>query len=112
MIQRIFKQRSTQDNALRATWALLRALSLHRQITRSSVESHLLSHPEYPSLQSVSDVLTQFKIENAAFKIELAQLQSLPCPMLVHLRTKQGIFGVITQQQADTLTPTVVLRIP
>ena len=103
MIQRIFKQRSTQDNALRATWALLRALSLHRQITRSSVESHLLSHPEYPSLQSVSDVLTQFKIENAAFKLELAQLQSLPCPMLVHLRTKQGFFGVITQQQADTL---------
>lgn len=106
MIQSLFIQQTTQDNALLATWALLRALSLHDKITLGSVRDFFLAHPEYPSLQSVSDVLTHFKIENAAFKLELPQLRALPSPVLVHLHTKRGIFVVITEQGADTITYT------
>ena len=95
---------SKTNNAIDATWMLLKALSLQHKITRSSLSELLLAHPEYPSLQSISDVLTRFKVENASFKLTLAQLQELPAPLLVHLRTQGGTFVVITKQQHDAIT--------
>ena len=95
---------SKTNNAIDATWVLIKALSLQHKITRSSLSELLLAHPEYPSLQSISDVLTRFKVENASFKLTLAQLQELPAPLLVHLRTQGGTFVIITQQQQDAIT--------
>lgn len=48
------------------------------RLNQDDVFLHLLSHPDYPSMKSITDTLDYFKIENAAFQVDAALLTQLP----------------------------------
>ena len=41
-------------------------------LSSETIYEELLKHPDYPSLLAVSDVLSNFKISNSAFKVSMA----------------------------------------
>lgn len=64
-----------------------------------SVSPHFLreklqSHPDYPSLLSVTDTLDELGIDNAALQIDKEMLQEAPLPFLAH-HTAKGEFVII-----------------
>lgn len=44
----------------------------------------LQTHPDYPSLLSITDVLDELRIDNAALQIDKEQLSEVPLPFLAH----------------------------
>jgi len=63
--------------------------------SKKYLKKQLLSHPDYPSLASITDVLDELKIENTAIEIEKEQLPELPVPFLAHLRSNRGEYVII-----------------
>lgn len=58
----------TKHNVIYTTSKLLKELQV--KISISSIRKALEEHPDYPSLLSISDALTSWKIENISIKIE------------------------------------------
>ncbi len=84
-----------QQNADAALHKLLKSLSIN--IDPAAVSAELDRHPDYPSLLAVSDVLTNFNIENAAFRVEPDELAKVPCPFFAHTYLNQGNFVVVNK---------------
>lgn len=56
-------------------YILKRLLKKHRvDINSSELHQHLIEHPYFPSLLSISDVLTLINVANQAYKIDLETL--------------------------------------
>jgi uncharacterized membrane protein len=56
----------------------------------------LMAHPNYPSLLSLSHILTELGIEHAALRSSYEQMQhELPKPLLVHLHANGGMYLVV-----------------
>ena len=68
---------------------------LNVPISRKYLKQELLSHPDYPSLLSITDTLDHLGIENAAVQIEKEQLQEVPTPFLAHLNGRGGEFALV-----------------
>lgn len=65
----------------------------------SSLLSHSLqSHPDYPSLKSVTDTLDELGIDNAALIIDKERLHEAPLPFLAH-NTSKGEFIIINNAE-------------
>ncbi|HEY6900860.1 MAG TPA: vitamin K epoxide reductase family protein [Puia sp.] len=60
----------------------LRALNIH--VSKTYFDEQLRSHPDFPSLLSVTDTLDDLGIENIAASVEKEQLQDIPLPFLTH----------------------------
>lgn len=56
------------------------------------------SHPDYPSLLSIADVLDRFGIKKQVFRIEKDKLIDLPFPYLLHLKKNGGELALIKNQ--------------
>lgn len=54
------------------------------------LEQQLLSHPDYPSLLSVTDTLDRLGIENEAVLIDKDALAEVPVPFLAHIPSNGG----------------------
>lgn len=91
----LFNKRS---NAEAAVTNLLKYLKV--TIDSDSVIDELEKHPDYPSMLAVSDVLTEFNIENSAFRVDIEVLNELSSPFLINLNTNGGEFAVITKMDA------------
>lgn len=65
--------------------------------------NELEKHPDYPSLLSIIDVLTTFKIDNKAFRLSFDELAELPCPFLAHVSSNGGEFLVVTKIDTNNL---------
>ena len=65
-----------------AVTKLLKYLGIN--IDAEIVNAELEKHPDYPSLLSVSDVLTTLKIENNAFRVSFDELVNIPCSFVTH----------------------------
>jgi uncharacterized membrane protein len=59
------------------------------------LKNQLLSHPDYPSLASITDVLEELGIENTAVEIDKESLLEIPVPFLAHLRSNGGEFVIV-----------------
>lgn len=68
------------------------------QISQSLLKQQLQSHPDYPSLLSITDILDELGINNAALQIDKERLQEAPLPFLAHYRNE---FLVITDIQTQ-----------
>ena len=90
-----------QDNAVWATFTFVKALGV--KITEMSLEESLKAHPEYPSLLATSDVLQNFKIENAALRLNIIQLKEVPTPFMVFLKTDGGKFAVVRSVKEESI---------
>lgn len=75
---------------------------LNIPLTRISIEDELLKHPNYPSLFAISEVLDNWKVPNAAYKIPFDQLAEVPCPYIACFHS--GDFVVVTSFNEKQLT--------
>lgn len=71
-----------------------------------AVIEELDRHPDHPSLLAISDVLSNFDIENDAFRVtigDMGALQSIACPFIAHTNINSGDFVVVHSVGADYL---------
>ena len=59
-------------------------------VSKTYIKQQLLSHPDYPSLLSITDTLDELGIDNSAIQIEKDQLHEMPVPFLAHLSSDGG----------------------
>ncbi len=73
------------------TVAVVRQLVGHYRIHVSdeTVSNDLTSHPAYPSLKSVSDAFTLWKVENYAAKVDQTELLELTDPFIAHIKENE-----------------------
>ena len=64
-------------------------------ISKTYFRQQLKTHPEYPSLLSITDTLDELGIANTAIKIEKEQLHEIPTPFIAHLEHDFGEFVTI-----------------
>jgi thiol-disulfide isomerase/thioredoxin len=75
-------------------------------VSKTYLKHQLLSHPDYPSLLSITDSLNELGIENTAVHIEKEQLHDVPIPFLAHLNDDGGEFCVVrNKKQPDQEVP-------
>lgn len=60
------------------------------RVTETTVKSYLLAHPHYPSLKSVCDALTRWKVENYPLDLELEEIKALEMPFIAHFKAGGG----------------------
>jgi FkbM family methyltransferase len=64
----------------------------------------LANHPDYPSLLSVSDILNDLDILNAAARYSISELHQLSTPFIVHLYSNNGEFALVNHIDDDYVT--------
>ena len=77
-----------EDNVVSVLQKTIRHLKV--KVTEKSVKELLLAHPHYPSLKSVCDALTKWKIENYPLNLELEEINALEMPFIAHLKAGGG----------------------
>ena len=81
------------DNIASLLFKVLKAYDI--SITYSSIEHEVSRHPEYPSMQSISDALDGWKIKHVVLQLTVEKLIALEVPVIAHL--KKGEFIWVTQ---------------
>lgn len=89
-----FFENKSLNNATEATRQLLRQLAV--PVTATTINVTLESHPDFPSLYSISDTLKKWKVESIAMQTEAGKLNELPVPFIAHLKNKGGYFCIVT----------------
>nr|WP_295864926.1 vitamin K epoxide reductase family protein [uncultured Chitinophaga sp.] len=91
----------SKDNCVLATQQLLRLLKVN--VTNESLENALKGHPDYPSLLSVYESITQWGVKTKAVKVSRENFASVPCPFMAHVRegtqTRFVTVGDVTETQ-------------
>jgi uncharacterized membrane protein len=77
-----------RPNAITVVVALFKKLNI--PVTRSSLQTTLENHPDYPSLLSIHDTLQDFKLGTSAVLADKDQLFNLPRPFIGHIDEQQG----------------------
>lgn len=96
---------STDDNATATLHAFVRGLGA--KVTRATVREELPQHPDFPSLLSLSEVLTDWKIDNTALQLNtVEQLRELPMPFIAHLNQRGGWYVLVSNLKNDRISYT------
>ena len=61
-------------------------------ISCRSIEQVVLTHPNYPSLQCVSDALDSWKVRHVVVKLSLEKLRALDVPVIAHLKKREYVW--------------------
>lgn len=64
-------------------------------VSSSLLRDKLCSHPDYPSLASITDTLDELGIDNAAIVVDKEKIGEVPVPFLAHSSNNGGGFIVI-----------------
>jgi len=64
-------------------------------VSYRTIEQEINTHPEYPSIQSISNALDSWRVKNVVMELTLEKLRALDVPVIAHL--KQGEFVWVTQ---------------
>ena len=84
--------------------ALLRASGIKTTNPRD-LNLHLASHPEYPSLRSITDTLDYFDINNIAARVDKSSLSQLPRMFLAHLKGEVHMDFALVQRCKTLAAP-------
>ena len=74
--------------------------------TKLGITKYLTEHPFYPSMQSLSDMLTRYQISNVGVKLSDYQLEELPLPFFAFVKigtNDHHDFIGVTEVQSDTV---------
>lgn len=82
----------SEKNAFVAVNNLLKVAKVN--VTETTLKSKLLQHSDFPTLISLSDVLTDLKVDNMATRINPYQLSEIPLPAIAHFEDGSG-YGTI-----------------
>ncbi|TKC13118.1 hypothetical protein FA048_05765 [Pedobacter polaris] len=98
----LFKAR--QSNAVAIVQLLLKALNI--KVSDSTIKNALEDHPDYPSLLSISDCLTEWYVANDAYQIDKEDYDpsDLQFPFIAHLKTNGGNYILITAIKDHQIT--------
>ncbi len=88
-----FLEKQTNSNATQVTNQLLKSLKV--PVTASTVIEELEQHPDYPSLYSISDNLSKWKVENLALNVDANKIDELPVPFIAHSKAGGGSFILV-----------------
>jgi hypothetical protein len=69
--------------------------SLNIQVSSSYLEEKLRSHPDYPSMASITGTLDELGIDNAALVVDKEKLDEVPVPFLAYDSSNAGGFVVV-----------------
>lgn len=72
---------------------------LNISVSNTYFRKSVASHPEYPSILSLSDTLERLEIKHAVAKVQEEDLENIPFPFVLHLRRGQGQLLLIRSQQ-------------
>tara|TARA_R110002073_G_scaffold72537_1_gene177065 strand:+ start:24143 stop:25732 length:1590 start_codon:yes stop_codon:yes gene_type:complete len=90
-------------NCSKSAKQLLKLLKVRH--TNTYLEDNILSHQDYPSLLSISDVLTKYNIENVAVKIAKDNFDELPTPCIVQVsKDGSGLFYTLNKITLTTVS--------
>lgn len=64
-------------------------------ITQHTIERTIFTHPEYPSMQCISDALDSWKVKYVVLKIPLEKFRTIDVPVIAPL--KKGEYVWVTQ---------------
>lgn len=110
-----FTFNSNKENAVAVLSALIKKLDVN--VSASTIKTCLYDHPDYPSLLSLSDCLTEWKIPNYACKIDQGEYNpaDLSFPIIAHLNNEQqfilingihnGVVNYTDERNTDATMP-------
>lgn len=86
---------SKQPNAIAVTELLVKELGI--KVSRTSIEKSLRDHPEFPSLLSLSDCLSEWHLPNQAYNIAKTDYDptDLEYPFIAHSKANGGVFMLV-----------------
>jgi thiol-disulfide isomerase/thioredoxin len=95
--------RNAKSNILAVTLSLLKKLRI--KVNSSTVKQRLESHPDYPSLLAISDCLSDFHIENIAYRASLEEFAATHTdqPLLTYCPDRNGTFYLLEQHTDGTV---------
>lgn len=71
---------------------------LNIPITETTIKEEIIQHPNYPSLLSISDALSTFKVDNMSIKTTTDSFENLPTPFIIQIngvKIQYPLFGII-----------------
>ena len=73
--------------------------SIDAKVTRETSNQCVINHPEYPSLLAISDCLTDWGIENEAYRMDKGEFNAagMRFPFIAHFPEKDGYFVLVHQ---------------
>jgi uncharacterized membrane protein len=78
---------------------------LNIRFSTGYLKEEVLSHPHFPSLLCISDVLDKYKISQASIKIGQDRLDEVPLPSIVQVSVRgKGFFHTLTHISEETVT--------
>jgi uncharacterized membrane protein len=91
-----------EDNTV---FVLQKAIKTHRiKVANSSVKEFLLSHPRYPSLKSVCDGLSKWKINHYPLKLSKEEILDLEPPYIAHMGSANGQLAFVEKNKDSKIT--------
>ncbi|MFT3749898.1 MAG: vitamin K epoxide reductase family protein [Agriterribacter sp.] len=85
----------------------IRLVRSHKvSITDTTIRTSLETHPDYPSLLSISDFLHNYNIENIALKTKVENFSAFSAPFIAHItlpRTKEKGFALVHAVRNNTI---------
>ena len=90
----------SEKNAFVAVNNLLKIAKV--KVTETTLKSKLLQHSDFPTLISLSDVLTDLKVDNMATRINPYQLSEIPLPAIGHFENGAG-YVIISKIENNTV---------
>lgn len=72
-------------------------------VPASYLQHKLNTHPEYPSLASITDLLDDLGIENGAYVVNKHDWDDLPLPFLAHLNAQQAKLVIVRKEDKAEL---------
>lgn len=66
-----------------------------KKIDTEELRHEVLSDPNFPSIQSILNVLQHYKVNSIALKLPIERIQDTPLPLIVHIKEDLGRFAVI-----------------
>jgi uncharacterized membrane protein len=94
---------ANKDSLLNLTYHWLGLYNIH--LTPASLKKAMHSHPDYPSVAALTDTLDNYKIENAALRLDPEQLPEVPTPFLAHVRINYAEdFVLVEKLTADAVS--------
>ncbi|WPU95217.1 vitamin K epoxide reductase family protein [Mucilaginibacter sabulilitoris] len=93
-----------KQNGAEITSLLVKLLNV--KISDGSIKKDLEQHPDYPSLLSISDILTHYGIENLSVKVNRSKIIAVPVPFITQLKgtgRKLDFFTIVKEISIDTI---------
>lgn len=97
---KLYRQKSLHDNGVAALWNLIELIKLN--VSGSTLEK-VQYNPNYPSLECLSNSLSDWDIENMGVRLSIGQLPEIPYPAIAHLHKNNGHFVVLKNLENDQM---------